>query len=242
MTYSRGDLLRGIAPGSACFYLVPNRGWDDKHNEKLGQDPSFRYLAEGFFEAGADLAKSCLRNEGKIDFKFYPLLYLYRHGLELALKQLLRWRGELLREPLGEGKPSGHRILDLWVSLRQDECGDPAKKRAGVEGAFEYVLGTELRDPDFAFEVPFTVNDVDALLRDLHDLDPGSDSFRYPKSVKGAPHLADVEAVGVRAAFEALVPLGITFVAWMHAMENAVEGDRINRRARRDRESGGVVE
>lgn len=242
MAYKRGDLLRGIAPGTACFYLVPNRGWDDKHNELLGHDPSFSYLAEGFFEAGAELAKSCLKNEGKIDFKFYPLLYLYRHGLELALKQLLRWRAELHREHLVGGEPSGHSILDLWISLRSDRRADSAVEHATIESAFEYELRTRLSDLDVAFEVPYSVSDVDALIRDLHDLDPGSVSFRYPKTQRGAPLLADVESVCVRTAFETLVPLGVTFVAWMAAMQNAVDGVRYNRRARQDRESGELAE
>ena len=56
MDYNSGDLLGGLDRGVSAFYLAPNRGWDDQHNGKLGQDSSFEYVARGFFEAGEELA------------------------------------------------------------------------------------------------------------------------------------------------------------------------------------------
>lgn len=226
MTYRRGDLLTGVGPGQACFHLAPNRGWDDRHNPKLGQDSSFRYIAEGFFGAGESLAQSCLHNEGKIDFKFYPLLYLYRHGAELALKQFLRWRAALSREQLRDGKPTGHGIVELWEMLRPE---------AGTSTVmFDEILQNRLADPDATFAAPYSVADVDALLRDIDDLDEESFAFRYPKTKRGEVLLPQVNAVGVRTATDTLVPLGTTLVAWMVAMERAIEEDPINQRARRE--------
>ncbi|GEM_PF-1853968 len=209
MTYKKGDILALRGAGHPVFYLSPNLGWDDKHNAALGEDSSFRYIAEGFFEAGAELAAACHAGGGKLDFKFYPLLYLYRHGIELGLKQLYRWRCELLGERLEPGKPTGHPYLKLWEAVH------PL-----LEGWVADAQGIAIRRPHYS------VQEADALLRDIDALDPGGFSFRYPKSQKGRPLLGSVEAVSVQTVHDALVPLGHTFEAWMAAAQHTVELER----------------
>lgn len=220
MDYNSGDLLGGLDRGVSAFYLAPNRGWDDQHNGKLGQDSSFEYVARGFFEAGEELADGCMANKGSIDFKFYPLLFLYWHGVELALKHIARHRAEILGESLPDGKPTGHKVLVLWDAVRGD---------------LEAIVHDSLSGPDFSFSCPYDVDDVNALLRDLASIDREGISFRYPKSQHGDALLRGVDAVSVQRAHDVLKALGQTFIAWMAAISEESEILRIARREREQR-------
>jgi hypothetical protein len=188
----------------------------------MGQDPSLRYYAEGFFEAGEELAQSCLANRGKVDFKFYPLLFLYRHGIELALKQLIRWQAEFSGTALKPGQPKGHDNLALWAMIDQTcEC------------FFE----DGLHQPDFPFQVAYSVEEVSAILEDIETLAAGGFGFRYPKNIAGEVLLADTDSLCVKTVNDTLVPLGRTLDAWMHAARDVVEAVQYGRRERKQAES-----
>ena len=181
------------AAGRAMAYLAPNRTGD-----------TFHLYADGFFDAGHQLAKSMLRSEGKVDLNVYPLVYLYRHGVELALKQLAMSFGEIFRgdpESELEGLKGNerHSIKKLWNRVKPN-----------IESAID-LAGP---DPEFPGDVP--VQEVDEILEELHQYDPGGVVFRYPTSIKGDPHLADVEYINIHVFHQAMLRMTEALSAWLH--------------------------
>jgi hypothetical protein len=121
-----------------------------------------RYMAS-FQEAGNALVGHIL-DGGIQDLLVFPMLFAYRHWLELRLKSLIalgrRWREE---PPKAQ---RGHRLQTLWP-----------KARADIEAAF-----------------PGDSADLDALsavINELAQVDPESQTFRYARNRKGSLNLAD---------------------------------------------------
>ncbi len=53
-----------------------------------GGPADFGRYAQGYFEAGERLVKSLRRDPYEVDGVIYPLVMVYRHGVEAMLKQL----------------------------------------------------------------------------------------------------------------------------------------------------------
>jgi hypothetical protein len=86
----------------------------------------------------------------------YPVIFLYRHAIELALKYTLLIARQLLDEPGGLQK--GHGLTHVWSQLR------PLLQRIFESGPEE-----DLRA-------------VDVLIRELDQDDQNAERFRYPVS------------------------------------------------------------
>lgn len=228
MAYEQGDLFRrgsGIGEtASPVFHLAPNVGWDDSLNERLGYDSTFMGMAEGFFESGGNLAKECLEEDGRVDLKFYPLLYMHWHGAELALKQLIRWWAHLHdgkdpKDPsttLEEGEPTGHFIFGkkgLWPMIQ------PRLKDLVLDDR-----GAEIVRP------ALMIDEVEAVLLDLDKFDSGGFAFRYPKTKAGVAYMKGLEALDVHRVCTTLLALGATFISWLQAAKGAVEEYELSRR------------
>jgi len=110
------------------------------------------------------------------DFRAYPVVFLYRHSLELYMKAVIlvaapmlriKEMGEINREKLFE-----NHSLD---SLRQK-----------LEQVFEaYEWDWDLDTPHFR-----TLEDFRKTILELHEVDKGSYAFRYPLDTKGKASLA----------------------------------------------------
>lgn len=136
-------------------------------------------IAEGF-KMIADLAVAHIEQTGHDqDFLVYPIVFSYRHYLEVMLKQLIRDARRLLDEE--GGVPATHNLDALWDTaqpLLLKHTDDPA-----------------------------TYGNVRTSLGRFNELDPRSDSFRYPVDKKGKTHLEGVKNIDlgqVRAVVERL--------------------------------------
>ncbi|HVB99085.1 MAG TPA: hypothetical protein VNJ12_07110 [Candidatus Dormibacteraeota bacterium] len=117
----------------------------------------------GFRRAGSRLAQHVCETGSDQDFLVYPIVYLYRHHVELVLKAIVRVAVALLdREPTeGDHKAlGGHDLSRLWDTARP------------------------LLNPVCALvpNPPFPDDDllgIDAYIRQLHEHDPKGESFRY---------------------------------------------------------------
>lgn len=124
----------------------------------LYSDPTESYIA-GYKEAADLLVESVATGEGTADFLIYPIVFLYRHYLELRLKSLLHDGNRLLNRDYKQ--KSVHPFSKLW----------PEVKKILVE------LWPNEEDDQ--------LKAMDSLIEQFQTVDPNSTSFRYAKDLKG---------------------------------------------------------
>jgi hypothetical protein len=152
-------------------------------NATIAEDDYTRLvlMTDGYKKA-ADLAViHCIDHPADRDFLVYPIIFNYRHFIELSLKHQLATHG-----PSVGAEPNWHThdLAKLW------------------EAFSEMVDRYQIPDPDDADAV------VQAVVAEFAKIDPKSDAYRYPVDQKGKPlpisfasthlaNLADVmDAVG----------------------------------------------
>ncbi len=130
---------------------------------------------EGYRRGGRLLVEYVNEKGRDQDYLVYPVFFLYRHHIELALKNLIVRSPFLMDRTLtdSESKHLGtHRIDLLWQDLKPmlaticDAAGWGELDRADVFG-------------------------IDSYIRQLAELDPDSFRFRYTKSKGGDPSLPE---------------------------------------------------
>jgi len=119
------------------------------------------------YKKAADIVISRIE-EGKIiehpDIYFFPITYLYRHGIELFLKRLIQHgiqlqilqEDEKLKEIMGE-----HQLYPLWNKVR-------------------VVLEDVWPDGD-----KNDLKNVERLIQEFHNLDPSGQNLRFSKNKTG---------------------------------------------------------
>lgn len=113
---------------------------------------TFFSYAIAYHEAADRLAQS-INDVYSSDQIIIPIVFLYRHSVELMLKDLLIERDK----QLGRLKEYGHGIRSLWQKLKPllQEIYPPPEKSREIEA-------------------------VEACLMELSEIDESSESFRYP--------------------------------------------------------------
>jgi hypothetical protein len=128
---------------------------------------------EGYRKAAVAVFESAIHANVSPDFLVFPMAFLWRHYLELALKDVIAVGRRIAGEPWGF--PSGHNLMNLWNVARPHvvQCGNP--------------------------NAPELVN-VEANIREFEQVDPESDGFRYPfnrdrdaRTLEGAPTYLNLE-------------------------------------------------
>lgn len=161
-------------PYNANLQWVQSRG--DMHAYVEG----YRRLAETAFEGAMGQRMSP-------EYLLFPLAYLWRHYLELALKEAIAM-GRVLDG--GEWSyPTGHRLELLWAEAR------PYIAACGADDA-----------PELA--------NVEANILEFVRIDPGAVGFRYPLNVQGtAASLTNAPAqVNVVQLHSTMMALGNFFL------------------------------
>ena len=112
---------------------------------------------------GAALVEECRRDETARHDLLYPILYCYRHGLEVAMKWILSRYGRYT--DVEHYEKTHHDLKSLW-----EAC-----KKVIIE-----IGGDDDDDDREAIEV------VENIVKEFHDIDPRAFSFRYSTDKKGA--------------------------------------------------------
>jgi hypothetical protein len=118
------------------------------------------FLWRGYFKAGKLLAEECERRPFEVNYLIYPMMFNYRHGLEVAMKEIISEYGAAVNVSLSDDKD--HNLLELWklYKLMSDELspqgGDGADKAVGL------------------------------VIQDFHELDRSAVAFRYSTNKDGA--------------------------------------------------------
>jgi hypothetical protein len=152
----RSDLLDGM--NNACLNFT--RG-DGNHG-----------YTEGYRRGAWLLVEHVIEHQRNQDYLVYPIIFLYRHHIELTLKNIIRRTPYLIDRPLtkSEKQHLDRHCLDvLWQDLKP--LLSAVSKAAGW---------TELDTAD--------EEGIDDYICQLSKLDPDSFSFRYTRSKKGSLH------------------------------------------------------
>lgn len=157
---------------------------------------NFEQYAVGYFIAGRQVAAAAVADQLQIDLFVYPLVFLYRHAMELALKHLVTVLPSLYGE---EGKyRATHKLLDNW-----------AVARGYLERRAEF--GRLASIPAF-----------EAILRDFIELDPNGEAFRFPEERAGVPFLQSTTHINVEVFARAMEFGENAFHSWRHAAREAL--------------------
>ncbi len=159
-------------PASRLF-----RPGDFRTNASLNYLDNFTQYRRGYQEAADILVDHVEERGSRQDFLLFPIVFLFRHHLELALKELIRRCRMLYDEdvPEEEKKKPTHDLVALW------ERAKPLLLRLGE--------GEDLSD---------ALADGDAVFAEFQRFDKTADAFRFAKSTKGKPHLAGFRHINIR--------------------------------------------
>jgi hypothetical protein len=144
------DILFGAGEDSGANACV-NYGWPDVAYRK------------GYRRGASQLAVQILETKTDQDLLIYPLIYLYRHHVELVLKSIVAVASILLDRELSKTEKKAikdHCLNKLWAAARpllNSVC-------------------EKISNPVFPLE---DLEGIDAYIWQIHKLDPRSTSFRY---------------------------------------------------------------
>lgn len=201
MSDENESVIGSLPPPRAADVLF-GPGDDFQTNACLARwDADWAY-SRGFRTAGRRLAEQACDSGHEQDTLIYPIVYLYRHHIELVLKAIIKTASGLLDRELaaGDRKALGeHDLARLWAAARP------------------------LLNPVCALvpNPPFPEDDllgIDSYIRQLHEHDPNGESFRYatrkPKrgdrsgAATGTPWLSpNLKLVNIRAFAAAMEKL-----------------------------------
>ena len=77
---------------------------------------TFYAYSHGYFHAGERLIQSVLRNQLSIDLLIYPIVFCFRHGIELAIKDLVIILPKLWNQT--DAIQPTHDLIDNWTLIR----------------------------------------------------------------------------------------------------------------------------
>ena len=158
--------------------------------------PSAGTYVVGFQRAADIIVDGTQGDDLNPDDLFFPIAHLYRHHLELLLKELVRL-GVRLRSLKDCDKILGeHNLHRLWNKAKQ------LIKEVSADS-----LNTDLTA-------------VEQVVFEFHKLDPTGQAFRYHRDKKGTPHLKDALKIVDLGNLKATVD---TVSSWLDAAYAAVE-------------------
>lgn len=138
------------------------------HNNPVGE---LTLQAEAYFKAGTKLLESFKGGNGLTDFDAYPIIFLYRHALELFVKDILLMGNNFAR---ALGDPQVHTPFQEIVGSHR--VSHHIEKLRKVFGAVDWA------DGDFR-------SDWCHFLKTIDQIDPDSMTFRYTVNKRGRPLL-----------------------------------------------------
>jgi len=152
-------------PAPRLFVKNPNPYNNTVLNWHREPESEFHLYAEAFWNAAKNLLQNQALDKRSIaSFDASVIVYLYRHALELFLKEILIGRGGELIDP----HPSPETVVNAGHSLTKLL---PDVRRIFVECGWDKTFGSK---------TPVTFDDFTAIVEEFERADPSSFSFRYP--------------------------------------------------------------
>ena len=156
------DILKFVedfrSPKKGDRLLRASGDWDrgvEFSNDEISRHD---FMWSGYMSAGAALIEACEEDSHERHFLIYPILFNYRHGIELAMKWVIARYGHYSTVKIGEIEH--HDLWQLWVLCKQ------------------IIIEVGSESESIAF--------VERVIKDFHDLDKSALAFRYSRNKKGA--------------------------------------------------------
>ncbi len=154
--------------------------------------------SRGYFKAAHRLFDSIQENSSSIDLLVYPFVYLYRHGIELALKDLV------LQLPLiWNEEPRQlftHKLLEIW----------------------EVVHSYLIREPEFTSQESILAT-VDKLIQDFDRIDSSGEVFRFPEARNGIQFLQSTKFINLEVLGNSMKEVDSAFEYWHYRVQALIE-------------------
>jgi hypothetical protein len=170
-TPRKGDVLFG--PDASLWQM------DAVMDFRPGNDYPYR---EGYRRAGRILTEYVAEHRGEQDVLVFPICHAYRHFVELSLKRLIRVGCSLINRELTERESSLcngiHNLRALWNAFVA--IGDELKTEEGIDPP-----------PDEDME------GIEDYIDQLHAVDAGSFSFRYPLTKTGEVSIQGITRINL---------------------------------------------
>jgi len=115
-------------------------------------------LGDYYIQSADILVETALHNRSILDVHVYAICFLYRHGLELIMKDIL-WKSTYAISGTKEFPPMDHRLDVIWANVQQKIA------------TFLHDSGQPLSEE---------LSSVTRIIKMIMEHDPKSDSFRYP--------------------------------------------------------------
>ncbi|NQT14998.1 MAG: hypothetical protein HQ582_19740 [Planctomycetes bacterium] len=133
---------------------------------------------ENYRDAADTIINAAINGDTYVDAVVYPAVFLYRHYLELTLKDIISCTKRLEKE--GNGFPKTHKLSTLW----------PQAKR--------------LLEKHYGSDAPKELEYLDGWFNEFIEHDPDSMAFRYPFDKDGNRHLMNLTHINVRHLMETM--------------------------------------
>lgn len=170
MTHEIGSLAAGDGGEDWRHIAIVGGPWDQES-----------MLARGFFDV-ADAAVEAWKAGGRNDAMVIPIIYNYRHGIELALKAEIRSAAACIRAD-GAAKPEDEAdTLNLWLA-NNHSIGSLVSRLTSLLRRLQ--LGSNQQLPVETLKI----------LQQLHLLDRSGQAFRYSTKKTGPAGEQVLEAV-----------------------------------------------
>jgi hypothetical protein len=127
----------------------------------------------GYLRAGELLVAHVVDQSRDQDTLLYPIVFIYRHALELLFKEIIESGRLLLDEQSVDVR--GHRIEILWPQARD---------------ILTKIWKNEKDPPEFEL--------ITRVVNEFAEHDPSADGFRYPKNKKNRTNLSKLRMINVR--------------------------------------------
>jgi hypothetical protein len=137
----------------------------------------FAIFAEGYHRAARRVAEALLGQGHFPDYEAYPVVFLYRHALELNLKNIV-YKAALLS--------AFHRMSDIDGTLYNNHKLPPLASRAA-----QVLQKLFPEDPG----IRSIADDLKSVTQDFSEIDESSFAYRYPMQKDGSPVVAQTQNV-----------------------------------------------
>ena len=144
------------------------------------------FYSLGYLEGARQLTKHVLETYSEQDTLIFPIVYLYRHHVELLLKRLLVVASSVADRRLTDAELKHlikHRLDLLWSDIKQ-------------------TLPASCRNANLALPDKENMEGVDSYIQQLNRVDRESQSFRYATSTEGTAALPGLTQINIRTFAE----------------------------------------